>query len=58
MEDSTKKVHALSRIIELMREPNETLKNLEKMTEYMGAFNELIYGINPYEKKTKEKKHE
>ena len=53
---NNKKLQALTIYSEMMRNPIATLKSHEKMTKFMGAFNELLYGVNPFEKKVDETK--
>jgi hypothetical protein len=42
------KIKAINEVIEAMRDPLDTIKDMKKMTAYMGAFNELAYGVNPF----------
>ena len=53
-EKMNKKLQALNIYAETMNDPNATLASHEKMTKFIGAFNELVYGVNPFEKKVDE----
>jgi hypothetical protein len=46
-----KNIKALSDYNEAMRNPLETIKDIDAMTKYMGAVNQLLYGANPFAKK-------
>ena len=56
VEKMNKKLKALSVYTKMLNNPGATLNSHEKITEFIGAFNELVYGVNPFEKKVDEVK--
>ena len=51
-----KKLQALNTYTEMMRDPSVLLRDCEKMIGFIGAFNELVYGVNSFEKRVDELK--
>ena len=49
-----KNLQALSDYTEAMRDPLATMKDADKIAKYLGAFNQLVYGVNPFEEKQEE----
>lgn len=46
-----KNTKALLKLLELDKDPLATLKDANRMREWIGSFNQIAYGVNPFEVK-------